>query len=73
MVELDQFKAIMNAYEEPLARNEGFTLTLQAKKERIEELERKIEEPGFWDKPEESQRIMKELRRICRNCVKADP
>ena len=31
MVELDQFKTIMNAYEEPLAGNEGFTLTLQGK------------------------------------------
>lgn len=28
----------------------------------MEELERKIEEPGFWDNPEESQKIMKELK-----------
>ena len=25
-------------------------------------VERKIEEPGFWDAPEESQKIMKELK-----------
>lgn len=31
MVELDQFKTIMNAYEEPLAEMRGFTLTLQEK------------------------------------------
>ena len=28
----------------------------------MEELERKIEEPGFWDNAEESQHIMKELK-----------
>ena len=29
---------------------------------RIEELERKVEEPDFWNDPEESQKIMKELK-----------
>ena len=28
----------------------------------MEELERKIEEPGFWDRTEESQHVMKELK-----------
>ena len=32
------------------------------KEKRVEELERKIEEPGFWDEPEISQHIMKELK-----------
>ncbi len=35
-------------------------MTLQG----IEELERKIEEPGFWDNPEESQELMKELKNL---------
>lgn len=30
----------------------------------MEELERKIEEPGFWDHAEESQKIMKELKSL---------
>ena len=30
----------------------------------MEELERKIEEPGFWDKAEESQYVMKELKSL---------
>nr|WP_330376537.1 peptide chain release factor 2 [Dorea longicatena] len=34
------------------------------KERRIEELERKIEEPGFWDNPEESQELMKELKNL---------
>ena len=37
-------------------------MTLQER--RIEELERKIEEPGFWDNPEESQELMKELKNL---------
>ncbi|WP_286152057.1 peptide chain release factor 2 [Sporofaciens musculi] len=61
MVELDQFKTLMNAYEEPLAEM-GIHFDLAGKERRIEELERKIEEPGFWDEPEESQRFMKELK-----------
>nr|WP_330382251.1 peptide chain release factor 2 [Mediterraneibacter massiliensis] len=35
---------------------------LASKNEQIEELQRKIEEPGFWDKPEESQQTMKQLK-----------
>lgn len=37
---------------------------MASKKERIEELERRIEEPGFWDNPEESQHTMKHLRSL---------
>ena len=54
MVELDQLKSIYNAYEEPL--------DVAGKEKRIEELERKVEEPDFWNDPEESQKIMKELK-----------
>ncbi|RGU95908.1 peptide chain release factor 2 [Clostridium sp. AF15-17LB] len=61
MVELDAFKSIMNAYEEPLAEMRD-SLDVSGKEKRIEELERKIEEPGFWDRPEESQQVMKELK-----------
>ncbi|MCI8580742.1 MAG: peptide chain release factor 2 [Dorea sp.] len=61
MVELDQFKTLMNAYEEPLAEMRD-SLDAAGKENRIEELSRKVEEPGFWDNPEESQKIMKELK-----------
>ncbi|MCF2681944.1 peptide chain release factor 2 [Faecalicatena contorta] len=63
MVELDQFKSIMNAYEEPLAEMRD-SLDVTGKERRIEELERKVEEPGFWDNPEESQKLMKELKNL---------
>lgn len=34
------------------------------KSERIEELERKMEEPNFWDDPESSQNLTKELKSL---------
>ena len=61
MVELDQLKSSLNAYEEPLAEMRD-SLDLAGKEHRMEELERKVEEPGFWDRPEESQKLMKELK-----------
>ncbi|HIS55731.1 MAG TPA: peptide chain release factor 2 [Candidatus Fimimorpha excrementavium] len=63
MVELDQYKYTLSTYEKPLYElRDSFSLT--AKKERIAELQRTMEEPGFWDNPEESQKIMKELRHL---------
>ena len=34
---------------------------MPGKEKRLEELERKIEEPGFWDDANESQQVMKEI------------
>ena len=63
MVELDQFKSILNAYEQPLMEVRD-SLDLENKEQRIEELERKMEEPNFWDNPEKSQQMMKELNSL---------
>ena len=60
MVELDQFKTELNSYDEPLKEVRD-SLDLSFKEQRIEELERKMEEPGFWDEPEKAQEQMKEL------------
>ncbi|MEY8426892.1 peptide chain release factor 2 [Lachnospiraceae bacterium 46-15] len=61
MVELDQFKYTLNTYEKPLVEV-GIHFDLANKEKRIQELERKMEEPDFWDKPEESQEAMKILK-----------
>lgn len=37
---------------------------MPGKKKRIEEIERRIEEPGFWDDPEKSQQTMKKLKSL---------
>ncbi|MCU6748314.1 peptide chain release factor 2 [Faecalicatena acetigenes] len=61
MVLLEDLKNRLSAYEEPL-KDLRDSLDLASKNEQIEELQRKIEEPGFWDKPEESQQTMKQLK-----------
>lgn len=60
MVELDQFKTELNTYEEPLKEVRD-SLDLTLKEQKIEELQRKMEEPGFWDDAEKAQMQMKEL------------
>ena len=35
---------------------------MASKKLRLEELQKRLEEPGFWDEPEVSQQVMKELK-----------
>ena len=42
------------------------------KEKRVEELERKIEEPGFWDNADVSQHVMKELKGLKDNIERAN-
>ncbi|MBQ7432972.1 MAG: peptide chain release factor 2 [Lachnospiraceae bacterium] len=63
MVELDQFKYTLSTYEKPLYELRD-SLNLAVKRQRIQELSRYMEEPSFWDDPENSQKIMKELRNL---------
>ena len=61
MVELDQFKYTLSTYV-PMLKELGASLNLDAKKERIAELSRYMEAPDFWDDPERSQKMTKELK-----------
>ncbi|MBQ9123529.1 MAG: peptide chain release factor 2 [Lachnospiraceae bacterium] len=63
MVELDQMKAKLLTYETPLAEVRD-SLDLASKSKRIEELEMEMEAPGFWDQPERSNKLMKELKNL---------
>ncbi|MDO4345041.1 MAG: peptide chain release factor 2 [Eubacteriales bacterium] len=63
MVELDQFRYTLGTYEKPLLEVRD-SLDLANKEKRIEELERKMEEPDFWDNPESSQESMKTLKAL---------
>ena len=60
MVELDGFKTRLNGYTQPLNEVRE-SLDLENKEQRVEELEREMEAPGFWDNAERSQEMMKEL------------
>ncbi|MEI3339841.1 MAG: peptide chain release factor 2 [Eubacterium sp.] len=61
MVELDQFKTTLNTYKHPL-QEVGIHFDLANKEQRIQELEREMEAPDFWNDPERSQQLMKELK-----------
>ncbi|MGN0414618.1 MAG: peptide chain release factor 2 [Agathobacter sp.] len=63
MVELDNFKSRLLGYQSPLQEVRD-SLDLAGKKQRIEELERKMEEPDFWNDPQGSQNKMKELKSL---------
>ena len=63
MVELDQMKQELQTYEGPL-KEVTDSLDLVNKAKRIEELEREMEDPGFWDEPDYSNKVMKELKTL---------
>ena len=63
MVELDQFKYTLSTYV-PMLKELGASLNLDAKKERIAELSRYMEAPDFWDDPDRSQKMTKELKSL---------
>lgn len=60
MVELDNIRIELNSFKEPLVEIEG-ALDLDNKRQRVEELERKMEEPNFWDDAEKASEQTKEL------------
>lgn len=60
MLELDELKARLKAYEEPMQQMRS-SLDLDNKEKRIEELERTMAEPGFWENPEKASKQQKEL------------
>ena len=63
MVELDNIKTELQTLSAPLKEIEA-SLSLDDKKNRVEELERLMEEPNFWDDTERSQKYMKELKSL---------
>ncbi|MCI9464681.1 MAG: peptide chain release factor 2 [Lachnospiraceae bacterium] len=63
MVELDNMKSELQAYETPLAEVRD-SLDLANKEKRIEELEMEMQAPGFWDDPERSNQKMREAKNL---------
>ncbi|HJA92459.1 MAG TPA: peptide chain release factor 2 [Candidatus Eisenbergiella merdipullorum] len=63
MVLLEQMKQELQSYKTPLAEVRD-SLNLAEKTKRIEELEREMEAPGFWDNPDYSNKKMKELKNL---------
>ncbi len=63
IVELDNIKMELQTYETPL-KEVGESLDLVNKAQRVEELERLMEAPDFWDNAERSQEYTKELKSL---------
>ncbi|MDD7643352.1 MAG: peptide chain release factor 2 [bacterium] len=63
MVELDQYRFLLNTWKEPLMEVRD-ALDLANKSKRIEELEREMEAPDFWNNAEVSQQKMKTLKSL---------
>lgn len=63
IVELDQMKLELQSYRKSL-EEVCASLDLENKSKRIEELEREMEAPGFWDDPDRSNGKMKELKNL---------
>lgn len=63
MVEFEQLKYGISQYTEPLEELKK-ALVLDVKKERIQELSMYMEDPGFWNDPEKSTKITKELKNL---------
>ncbi|MDE5717448.1 MAG: peptide chain release factor 2 [Lachnospiraceae bacterium] len=61
MVELDNMKSELLAYESPLAEVRD-SLNLADKVKRIEELDMEMQAPDFWDDPEKSNQKMRESK-----------
>ncbi len=63
MVELDQFKYTLSTYEKPLQEVRD-SLNLDAKIRRIDELDKTMEEPSFWEDAELSTKYVKEAKNL---------
>ncbi len=63
MVELDQFKYTLSTYAQPLKEVRD-SLNLDAKIRRIDELDKTMEEPSFWEDAEKSTRLVKEAKNL---------
>jgi len=61
VVELDNFKTELATYKAPLAEVKA-ALDLVNKQQKIQELEREMEAPDFWNDPSVSQKKMQELK-----------
>ena len=61
MVELDNFKTVLGTYKAPLVEVRD-ALDLINKQQKIQELEREMEAPDFWNDPSVSQKKMQTLK-----------
>ena len=63
MIAIDEYKFKLSEYEKPLDEVRQ-SLDISGKEARIAELEKRTEEPGFWENIQESGKVMKEIKNL---------
>ena len=63
MLPIDEYKFKLSEYTKPLEEVRQ-SLDISGKEARIAELEKRTEEPGFWDDIQESGKVMKEVKNL---------
>ncbi|RKJ00268.1 peptide chain release factor 2 [bacterium D16-54] len=63
MVELDQFKYMLSTFQKPLVEVRD-SLDLDNKVRRIDELDKSMEEPDFWNDAERSAKLVQEAKNL---------
>ncbi|MCD8223070.1 MAG: peptide chain release factor 2 [Clostridiales bacterium] len=63
MVELDQYRYKLSAFKKPLVEVRD-SLDLDNKVRRIDELDKSMEEPGFWDNAEKAAGLVQEAKNL---------
>lgn len=63
MIEFDNLKSELAAFKQPLAEIRS-ALDCENKLNKIEEIERRMEEPNFWDDPQKSAHTTRELKSL---------
>lgn len=63
MVELDQIKYTLSTYKKPLQEVHD-SLNLDAKIRRIDELDKTMEEPSFWEDADKAAKLVKESKNL---------
>ena len=61
ILQLEQAKLSLGELAEGI-KDLGDSIGYETLKTEVEELENKTAEPGFWDKPQESQAVLKQLK-----------
>ncbi|MBR0145532.1 MAG: peptide chain release factor 2 [Eubacterium sp.] len=63
MLAIDEYKFKLSEYTAPLEEVRQ-SLDISGKEARIAELEKRTEEPGFWENIQESGKVMKEIKNL---------
>lgn len=61
MIEIDEFKAVLATYRQPLEEVKS-SLDIENRIDRIAKLNYEMEQPGFWDDVDKSREVSKELK-----------